>query len=169
MCQDRYAWPLPNRLDLFRFNLSMNWLLLYNSNLCVSISFCKIQIYLHFLSLLNNEMAKMIKMLSRIIQLTATLHRQYHGCQCLGGARNQGISNYLTYDIIRIILLVCSKYGVILCQCWVMQHIFSKTFHRIYSMLVRHDIFVTLSVYQHPVVYPYWSWWNDHNINLMPN
>ena len=51
---------------------SMNWLLLYNSNLCVSISFCKVQIYLHFLSLLNNEMAKMINMLPRIIQLTPT-------------------------------------------------------------------------------------------------
>ena len=120
--------------------VNMNWLLLYNANLCVSISFCKIQMYLHFLSLLNNDMAKMIKMLSRIIQLTATLHRLYHGCQCLGVARNQGISNCFTYDIVRIILLVCSKYGVILCRCWVMQHTFSKTFHRIYSMLVRGDI-----------------------------
>ena len=41
--------------------VNMNWLLLYNSNLCVSISFCKIQIYLYFPSLLNSEMAKMIK------------------------------------------------------------------------------------------------------------
>ena len=46
--------------------VSMNWLLLYDSNLCVSISFCKTQIYLHFPSLLNNEMAKMIKMPPRI-------------------------------------------------------------------------------------------------------
>ena len=41
----------------------------------------------------------MIKMLPRIIQLTPTLHWQYHGCQCLGEARNQGISSYDHYSV----------------------------------------------------------------------
>ena len=46
--------------------LIMNCLLSYTFTLCVSILFCKMQIYLPFLSLLNNEMAKMIKKTQRI-------------------------------------------------------------------------------------------------------
>ena len=49
-------------------------------HLWMMISFCKLQIYFHFLSLSNNEMVKMIKILPRTIQLTPILHSQYHGC-----------------------------------------------------------------------------------------